>query len=107
MSDVLTASNDMWDLEPVLEVWVRQDVRPPIVSLTGRLDEATSRHVRDLLNRLWENGHPDLIVDLTGVRVRETSARTYLCRASERSPRRDQRVTFLGHIRSSAEEDPR
>jgi hypothetical protein len=105
MSDLLIQSNVKWDLEPVLEVWIHQDARPATVRLAGRLDKATGTHVRDLLRRLWKDGHRDLMVDLTRVRVREKVALTYLRLPSERGHLPDQHVTFLGRVTYAGEED--
>jgi anti-anti-sigma regulatory factor len=105
MSDLLVQSNDMWDLEPVLEVWIHQDARPATLRLAGRLDKATGAHVRDLLTRLSNEGHRDLMVDLTSVRVREKIALTYLCLPWERGHLSDQHVIFLDRVTHKGEED--
>jgi hypothetical protein len=73
--EVLTAltANSMWDLEPVLEVWVHDEDRPPLVTLTGRLDRSTETHVRDLLNQLLDDRVAEVVVDLTGVEIGDES----------------------------------
>jgi anti-anti-sigma factor len=64
MVESLTAPISEWDVEPVLEMWVHEDVQPPVVTLAGQLDAATGIQVRALLARLLEEGHPDVVVDL-------------------------------------------
>jgi anti-anti-sigma factor len=51
-------------LDPVLEVWVDRSSRPTRVTLAGRLDGATGRHVRSLLHDLAAAGYRTIVVDL-------------------------------------------
>ena len=67
MVDLLTTQSSDWDVAPVLEVWVHKDNRPAVVALAGRLDAATGSQVRALLSGLIDDGHCDVIVDLSRV----------------------------------------
>jgi hypothetical protein len=95
MSDLLLTATDTWDLEPVLEVWVHAQARPVVVTLAGRLDKSTESGVRDLLKRLVDEGHRDVIVDLSGVQSVDRGSPALPFGALEQGPFADRNVIVL------------
>lgn len=55
-----------------------------VVEVAGELDLATSPALREAIDSVLEEGHPDLIVDLGGVTFMDSSAINVLAAAAKR-----------------------
>ena len=89
------AASTVWDLEPVLEVWIHPENRPPLVTLTGRLDGSTGVPVRDLLTQLFEDRRAEVVVDLTGVQIADQTGIALLASYPDLDRESDRTVKLL------------